>query len=96
MILDQPNVYKADVREMIRKAKTKGSKTRILNQEIRDIQDGIDCLQDQFDTDKTYKVFAYYLGNKFTRADIETFKLYLVAIEELRSELPVNTIKETV
>ena len=95
MILDQPNVYKADIREFLRSAKTKGQRTRILNQERDHYQAAIDCLEGQFKTGRA-QLYAYFSGDKYDHRDLVTLKLYLVAIEDLRSELPVNTVKETV
>jgi len=81
--LDRPNVYKADVLEMLRNCKSKSAQTRLLNKEQKDIEYIIESIEPQFKTNH----IAWHLGETYTENDADTLHLYIYAIEQLRAKV---------
>ena len=81
--LDRPNVYKADVLEMLRNCKSKSAQTRLLNKEREEIEYIIESIEPQLKT----KHIAWHLGETYTENDADTLQLYVYALEQLRAKV---------
>lgn len=83
MKLETTEQFKGQILDFVQAKRSKGSKTRAINECIAEIKDCLDCIEPQLERN----MIAHYLGDVFTYGNVIRLKNYIQTLNEIKQTI---------